>query len=405
MISRANAQGPSWATSAPTRVLMGALMALGLSLPASGQVISNQTVANGSTAGTGNGQSFTMPIAGSITRISLMPSVAYSGTLYLYTGASGSGSLDNVGSPERTQTGVTLDSTPVAGPFRHITLAQPFPVAAGNAYSFVLSGPMVAFARGGGTDGYAGGMRLMQYVPITWIYPTVVQDLVFQIWATSAQTISFTTPVPAAANVGEAPYTPGATATSGLPVTFTVDPTSAGVCTLTGGSVAFIGPGICTVNADQAGTLAADPISGYEPAPRVQQNIAVSLLTTAQTISFTSTAPATAHPGSPTYTPVATATSGLPVIFTIDPASAGVCTLTSGAVSFIGVGTCIVNADQPGTLAADPVRGFEPAPQVQQRITVAAVAVPVPALSQWMLAVLGLLLGGLALRRGAVRRR
>ena len=61
----------------------------------------------------------------------------------------------------------------------------------------------------------------------------------------------------------------------------------------------------------------------------------------------------------------ATATSGLTVVFTVDPSSSNVCSVSGSTVSFhLHPGTCIVYADQPGDAA------WLPAPQVQQVIDV-----------------------------------
>ena len=53
-------------------------------------------------------------------------------------------------------------------------------------------------------------------------------------------------------------YTPTATATSGLPVTFALDPSSTG-CTFGGGVVNFVAEGTCLINANQAGDATHDP--------------------------------------------------------------------------------------------------------------------------------------------------
>ena len=79
-----------------------------------------------------------------------------------------------------------------------------------------------------------------------------------------------------------------------------------------------------------------------------------------QVITFTSTPPAAATVGGPSYTPTATAGSGDPVVFTIDGASASVCTIGAGVVSFIGPGTCTIDANEDGNA------NWNPAPQVQQ---------------------------------------
>ncbi len=175
--------------------------------------------------------------------------------------------------------------------------------------------------------------------------------------ARSSQTISFTSTAPAAATVAGPTYTVTANASSGLPVAFTIDASASGVCSIAGSTVSFIGAGTCVINANQAGS------SNWNAAPQVQQSFTVSR--TNQTISFTSTAPAAATFGGPTYTVTATATSGLPVAFTIDAAASGVCSIAGSTVSFIGVGTCVINANQAGDAT------FNPAPQVQQSFVVA----------------------------------
>ncbi|HVK73877.1 MAG TPA: hypothetical protein VM734_11185, partial [Kofleriaceae bacterium] len=174
------------------------------------------------------------------------------------------------------------------------------------------------------------------------------------------QTISFTSTAPADAEVGGSTYTVAATATSGLAVAFTIDPSAAAVCSIAGATVSFTGVGTCVINADQAGD------ASFNPAPRVQQAFAVGK--GAQTISFTSAAPTTAAVGGPTYTVTATATSGLPVALTIDAAAAGVCSIDGATVSFLAAGTCVINADQAGDAR------YEPAPQVQQSFAVALAA-------------------------------
>jgi uncharacterized repeat protein (TIGR01451 family) len=83
-----------------------------------------------------------------------------------------------------------------------------------------------------------------------------------------------------------------------------------------------------------------------------------------QTINFTSSAPEDATVGGTTYIPSALATSGLPVTITVDPAASSVCAISNGIVSFIDVGTCILDANQEGNLI------YDAAPQVQQSFVV-----------------------------------
>nr|WP_165480987.1 immunoglobulin domain-containing protein [Legionella tucsonensis] len=89
-----------------------------------------------------------------------------------------------------------------------------------------------------------------------------------------------------------------------------------------------------------------------------------------QTIIFTSIAPTNPIVDGSTYIPTATATSGLPVTITVDTSSSNVCSISEGVVSFIGVGNCILNANQPGNV------NYAPAPQVQQSISVVGSSPP-----------------------------
>ena len=75
--------------------------------------------------------------------------------------------------------------------------------------------------------------------------------------------------------------------------------------------------GDCVIDANQAGNNA------YAPALQVQQTITVG--PTSQTVSFTTTAPASATLGGPTYTPAATASSTLPVTISLDADQHRVC--------------------------------------------------------------------------------
>jgi hypothetical protein len=83
-----------------------------------------------------------------------------------------------------------------------------------------------------------------------------------------------------------------------------------------------------------------------------------------QTITFTSTAPAGATVGGPTYTVTATASSGLVIAFTIDTTARSVCSISGSTVSFTAVGTCVIDANQAGNA------NYNPAPQVQQSFAV-----------------------------------
>jgi hypothetical protein len=83
-----------------------------------------------------------------------------------------------------------------------------------------------------------------------------------------------------------------------------------------------------------------------------------------QVIAFDSTPP---NPGIVGEAYVVSATGGgssNPVTFTIDGSSSSVCTIATDTVSFIGAGTCTINADQAGDGT------FDPAPTTPQNVTV-----------------------------------
>jgi outer membrane autotransporter protein len=171
--------------------------------------------------------------------------------------------------------------------------------------------------------------------------------------------ITFTTAAPFGAKIGGS-YRPTATSTFGAPVALSINPDSRGICRLEDGSVIFENIGMCFVVGDVAATENTNPGTG-------SQAFLVGPATQDQTISFTSTPPTGAGIGG-TYTPTATATSGLPVGFSTSEDSIAVCQFSEGVVRFIGIGECIVHANQPGGTA------WNEAPEVSQRFSVGQTA-------------------------------
>ena len=171
------------------------------------------------------------------------------------------------------------------------------------------------------------------------------------------QAITWSTTEPTSAVVGGTTYTPAATGgASGNAVTFRVDLNTASVCAVSMGVVRFVGVGTCTVLANQNGD------KNYLSAPQLSQTFTVGK--GAQAISFTSAPPAAVVDGS-TYTPVATGgATGNAVTFTIAAASASVCTLINGRVSFQHVGSCVIEANQAGNT------NYNAAAQTTQTFTV-----------------------------------
>ncbi|HET6434786.1 MAG TPA: putative Ig domain-containing protein, partial [Xanthomonadaceae bacterium] len=139
-----------------------------------------------------------------------------------------------------------------------------------------------------------------------------------------AQTIAFANP--GTQNFGTTP-TLGATATSGLAVSFSSATT--GVCTITsGGTLTFLVAGTCTIDADQAGDAT------YLPAPTVSQSFAVTPVA----------------PGAPVIA-TATAGNGQATVSFGAPASSGGATITSYTVTSSPGGLTATGAAGPITVA------------------------------------------------------
>lgn len=189
----------------------------------------------------------------------------------------------------------------------------------------------------------------------------------------AAQDITFTSTPPTDAFVGGPTYQASAIGGgSGDPVLLSIDTPSAPVCSLTGSTVSFTEPGTCTVDANQAGN------GIYADAQQAQQSFAVAQAP--QSVMFVSSPPTDAVVAGASYTPsVSGGASGNPVTTIIDSSSASVCTIADGVVSFIGAGTCTLDASQAGNTdysAAAPVsQSFEVQPATQ---TIVMTSTPPP---------------------------
>ncbi len=153
---------------------------------------------------------------------------------------------------------------------------------------------------------------------------------------------------------------------SGTPtgtVTFDIDgnPTTEN---LSGGQATLATSTLTVGTHDVTATYNGDPnFNGSTSSPTLQQVVDRA----AQTLSFTSVPPNPAVVGGASYTPTATSTSGLSPVITVDPASSGVCAMKAGVVSFNAVGTCVLDAAQPGDT------NWLPAAPVTQRVAVQSV--------------------------------
>jgi hypothetical protein len=125
--------------------------------------------------------------------------------------------------------------------------------ATGSTIALVGAGTCTVVAAQTGDSKYAAALSVQQSFAVTQV----------------AQTITFG----ALANrpLAQSPATVTATATSGLPVTFTSK--SAKVCTAggaNGATISLLTKGTCKIQANQAGTAV------FSPAPAVQQSFVVS---------------------------------------------------------------------------------------------------------------------------------
>jgi hypothetical protein len=98
----------------------------------------------------------------------------------------------------------------------------------------------------------------------------------------AAQTVAFTSTAPTYATVGSGNYVPGASSTSGVPVTLGLDASSTG-CAYSGGTVRFVATGTCVIDATQTGNAqfeagqAQQSITVY-PAPVAATSVSLTLL-------------------------------------------------------------------------------------------------------------------------------
>lgn len=146
---------------------------------------------------------------------------------------------------------------------------------------------------------------------------------------------------------GDAPLALSATASSGLPVSFS----ATGNCAVAGTLLTLTGAGSCAVRASQAGD------ANYTPAPDVTQTFTIGKAD--QTIAFGSLPPK--RFGDPPFTISASASSGLPVNF----GATGDCTIAGAKVTIIGMHMCRIRATQAGNT------NYNPAPDVVQTLQAA----------------------------------
>lgn len=150
--------------------------------------------------------------------------------------------------------------------------------------------------------------------------------------------------------VSDADFNPGATASSGLAVTYTSSNPS--VATITGNLVHPVSAGTAFITASQEGN------ENYNAAAQVSQLLTVNK--GSQTITFNALPEVTY--GDPDIDPAATSSSSLPVTYLSSDPSVAV--ISGNVIHITGAGTTVISATQEGN------EDFDAAPVVQQQLTV-----------------------------------
>ncbi|MFZ2655711.1 MAG: TIGR03768 family metallophosphoesterase [Victivallales bacterium] len=171
-----------------------------------------------------------------------------------------------------------------------------------------------------------------------------------------AQTITFP-PLPIKV-FGDADFSPGAAASSGLTVAYASS--NLNVATILGGMIHIVGKGSAVITATQPGNAT------WNAAVAIRQTVKVT--TNNQTITFNAL-PDKVY-GTANFAPGATASSGL--VVTYASSNLNVATIVSGKIHITGAGTSIITAEQAGNAT------WNVAPQVTQTLTVAANAPTYP---------------------------
>lgn len=162
------------------------------------------------------------------------------------------------------------------------------------------------------------------------------------------QTITFNTfPLK---SFGDADFAPGATASSGLTVSYAS--TNIAVATIVSGNIHIVGAGTATITASQAGDAT------YNAATSVNQTLAVNKIN--QTITFNALAAKAV--GAADFSAGATASSGLTV--SLASSNTAVATIVSGNIHIVGAGTATITASQAGNT------NYNAATSVPQTLTV-----------------------------------
>ncbi len=243
----------------------------------------------------------------------------------------------NPGAKTLAQSPVTVSATASSG--LPVTFATTTPAvctsggAGGTTITFLATGSCSVVASQPGNATYAAAPSITRNFNVTQ----------------ASQTIAFAQPP--TANINQSPLTLAATASSGLPVTFTTS--TAAVCTAggaNGATITLLRTGTCRVIASQVGNTI------YRPAPNVARTFTVTTASVAQTIMFG--ALGSRSLGELPLTLTASASSGLPVTYTVAAASSSICSVSGVVLTLENPGDCTITASQAGNAtyqAATPV--------------------------------------------------
>jgi gliding motility-associated-like protein len=213
----------------------------------------------------------------------------------------------------------------------------------GGMIHIVGAGTAVITASQAGNANYSAAVDVLQTLTVN----------------TTNQTITF--PALPAKAYEDGDFNPGATASSGLPVSYSSN--NPAVATIVGGMIHVVGVGTAVITASQAGN------AYYNAAADVPQTLTVNKAN--QTIAF-AVLPAKAYSDSD-FNPGASASSGLPVSYSSN--NPGVATIVGGMIHVVGVGTAVITASQAGNAfynAAADVLQTLPVNKANQTIIFAA---------------------------------
>jgi hypothetical protein len=173
--------------------------------------------------------------------------------------------------------------------------------------------------------------------------------------AKQLQTIDF--PALTGLAMGDVDFAPGASASSGLTVTFTSS--APAVATVVAGKIHLVGKGTAVITASQVGN------ANWAAAPPVKQTLLVA--PGSQQITFLPLP--SKGVGDVDFAPGATASSGLTVTYT--SSNPQVATIVAGKIHVLGEGSSTITARQAGNAS------WSAAPDVTQSLTVGGKATPV----------------------------